>query len=510
MPDAIDKTAELFAKQAEQIRTRLITELAAVYKKGGDPAAFAEQMLSANFSEHIIRDMGFGADMDSLFAEYDKIAGSVAKTFGAVSQVAVEQLKSLDSLFFMEHVRDVGEALTRQMVYATYTGITEKALIENLLNATKKLSEAQIGSLTNTALRTFGRGTFAATAAEYAPADAKFVYVGPSIGARPICLEILAAGPMTRAEISAQFGDAFINGGGFNCRHSFALVTEGMGISKKAETDDKYAYKDSNITIENIETPKPREGFGHGFYDAKVNGGIYHNTTAEGLESLIENYDATLPVSFSTAASKKLIDKGYDGVSIRYNVKNRIGKYTAYDGDAGKYYGYDEFRTLLPNINNFELVVTDEMAEIIKIINAPGFNRAILNNIDYEYIGTIDFLSRYNIIPISRSGMSSTFFNITASSKTTDILNILKNPPKTKITKLGIGYLKNYDIEYIGGEFRIIDMSREVNGTIGNRVGLDWREISKRSGDIHETKYSYLTKSELDRYIEEAKKVLNP
>uniref|UniRef100_A0A6M3KEV0 Putative capsid morphogenesis protein n=1 Tax=viral metagenome TaxID=1070528 RepID=A0A6M3KEV0_9ZZZZ len=227
MPDAIDKTAELFAKQAEQIRTRLITELAAVYKKGGDPAAFAEQMLKANFSEHIIRDMGFGADMDSLFAEYDKIAGDVAKTFGAVSQVAVEQLKTLDSLFFMEHVRDVGEALTRQMVYAVYTGITEKALIENLLNATKKLSEAQIGSLTNTALRTFGRGTFAATAAEYAPADAKFVYVGPSDDkTRPICQEILAAGAMTRAEISARFGDAFISGGQFNCRHSWQLVTE--------------------------------------------------------------------------------------------------------------------------------------------------------------------------------------------------------------------------------------------------------------------------------------------
>ena len=155
MPDAIDKTAELFAMQAEQIRTKIVAELAAVYKKGGDPAAFADQMLSANFSEHIIRDLGFGADMDSLLAEYDNIASGVAKTFGAVSQVAVEQLKTLDSLFFMNHVQDVGTALTRQMVYAVYTGIGEKALIENLLTATKSLSQAQIGSLTNTALRTF-------------------------------------------------------------------------------------------------------------------------------------------------------------------------------------------------------------------------------------------------------------------------------------------------------------------------------------------------------------------
>ena len=122
MPDTIDKTAELFAMQAEQIRTKIVSELAAVYKKGGDPAAFADQMLSANFSEHIIRDLGFGADMDSLLAEYDNIASGVAKTFGAVSLVAVEQLKTLDSRFFMKHVRDAGDALTRQTV--SYTHLT--------------------------------------------------------------------------------------------------------------------------------------------------------------------------------------------------------------------------------------------------------------------------------------------------------------------------------------------------------------------------------------------------
>ena len=232
MPDSIENIAAAFAMQSEKIRTKLISEMANIYKRGGDPSNFAEQMLSANFSEHIIRDLGFGKDMDSLFAEYDKIAGGVAKTFGEVSSFVVEQLKTLDSLFFMEHVRDVGEALTRQMVYAAYTGITEKALIENLMIATKKLSEAQIGSLTNTALRTFSRGTFAMTAQEYAPKDAKYQYVGGVIledASRPFCkknYEKIFTLAEAQALTNDQGGGAFIEGGGHNCRHWFELVTE--------------------------------------------------------------------------------------------------------------------------------------------------------------------------------------------------------------------------------------------------------------------------------------------
>ena len=230
MPDAIDRTAALFAAQAEKIRQAIIIELAGVYTKGGNPAVFAEQMLKANFSEHIIRDLGFGADMDSLFAEYDKIVAGVAKTFGNVSAVTVGQLKTLDSLFFMEHVRDVSEALTRQMVYAAYTGITEKALIDNLLNATKKLSAAQIGSLTNTALRTFGRSTFAATAQELAPADAMFLFNGAGLipTSRPFCVENV--GKIFTIEqamhlVNDQGGSAWWEGGGWGCRHPWSLVT---------------------------------------------------------------------------------------------------------------------------------------------------------------------------------------------------------------------------------------------------------------------------------------------
>jgi len=222
-----DKAAEYFAMQVEQIRKKLINELVEIYKKGGDPAVFAEQMLSANFTEHIIRDLGFADEMNSLFAEYDKIAGGIAKTFGQVSTAAVEQLKTLDSLFFMEHVRDVGEALTRQMVYAVYTRIDEKTLIENLMAATKSLSEEQIGTLVNTSLRTFERGTFAITAEEYAPKDATYIYVGPDDDrTRPECQEMLAAGELTLEEIESRFPGALINGGGWGCRHSWQMVVE--------------------------------------------------------------------------------------------------------------------------------------------------------------------------------------------------------------------------------------------------------------------------------------------
>lgn len=231
MSSKIDRAAGVFATQAERIRKRLVNELVAAYRKSEDPAVLIERILSVDFGKYIIQDLGLSVELDSLLSEYDSIAKDIAKIFGSVSRVAVEQLKTLDSLFFMRHVRDVGDELKRQMVYAVYTDISEKALLENLMSATARLSEAQIGSLVNTALRTFSRGTFAATAVELSPPNAKYRYTGGELieTSRPFCVENFGK-VFTLEEAmnlrNDQGGCAFIEGGGFNCRHFFELVVE--------------------------------------------------------------------------------------------------------------------------------------------------------------------------------------------------------------------------------------------------------------------------------------------
>ena len=59
-----------------------------------------------------------------------------------------------------------------------------------------------------------------------APADTKFVYIGPADSkTRDFCLELMAAGELTRDEIQKRGWSASLTeGGGVNCRHNWELA----------------------------------------------------------------------------------------------------------------------------------------------------------------------------------------------------------------------------------------------------------------------------------------------
>ena len=76
--------------------------------------------------------------------------------------------------------------------------------------------------------------------AELDPANATYVYLGIiDDKTRDICLEMMSAGALTRSEIDSRYAGAFIDGGGFNCRHRWARETS---VSRKL-TDPKDAAK---------------------------------------------------------------------------------------------------------------------------------------------------------------------------------------------------------------------------------------------------------------------------
>ena len=58
------------------------------------------------------------------------------------------------------------------------------------------------------------------------PDNLMYVFTGP-VDSRTsdICLQILAAGPMTLKQIDNNFPGTFLNGGHFNCRHQFRRYT---------------------------------------------------------------------------------------------------------------------------------------------------------------------------------------------------------------------------------------------------------------------------------------------
>ena len=65
-----------------------------------------------------------------------------------------------------------------------------------------------------------------------------YVYEGPADDrTRDECLQMMAAGKLTKQEIQDRFGNAFIDGGGYNCRHSWVRVTEAVEVDPEGATD---------------------------------------------------------------------------------------------------------------------------------------------------------------------------------------------------------------------------------------------------------------------------------
>jgi hypothetical protein len=116
-------------------------------------------------------------------------------------------------------------------------GKTEREIAQSMLGSVLRPDQAE--TLANTALNTFERNVTAQMTA-FDPADATYVYQGPiDQKTRDICLKMMASGSMTRDEIDSQYPGAFVDGGGYNCRHRFARETS---VSRKL-TDPQQAEK---------------------------------------------------------------------------------------------------------------------------------------------------------------------------------------------------------------------------------------------------------------------------
>ncbi|MFQ6615099.1 MAG: hypothetical protein ACE5D1_09685, partial [Fidelibacterota bacterium] len=158
--------------------------------------------------------------------EYLKLLKELEK-IGEVTPEMLQGLKELDqSTMFGFLNADLNNAVKKTVAKGLLGGLSEEAMVELLLSGDGgSLTTPQLETLINTALNTYSR-TVTAAMAESLPKRTKYLYIGPvDDKTRDICLAMIDAGALTRAEIDAQFPGAFVDGGGFNCRHRWAQQT---------------------------------------------------------------------------------------------------------------------------------------------------------------------------------------------------------------------------------------------------------------------------------------------
>ena len=216
------------------------------------------------------------------------------------------------------------------------SGMADSEILNQLSKVTTSKHAAQ--AMLNTKLNTLSR-VATNTMMKDAPADTKYVYVGPvDDRTRDDCLDMASADRLTEAEIISQFGAAvLVDGGGINCRHKWEIASdEGIKLFEGKQAQQVIAgKKDKQIPITSLKNAgkftntKDAIKFmsANGVENAAISNmdlGVVNEMT-KALSKIPQIYRGSIVVG-DFANFKKITDRKLAGGSHNYGVSISIPK----------------------------------------------------------------------------------------------------------------------------------------------------------------------------------------
>ena len=230
-----DQIAQQFAQALQKAQAQMVEDILDL-KQSLTRDEFISLISTLDVDDYIFNQIGMQNDLNQYIASYEGVLLGMEAT-GQVTEETLQALVRLDEATFRKQISTMGEQIIDEAVKGIIGNKTEREIAQSMLGSVLRPDQAE--TLANTALNTFERNVTAQMTA-FDPEDATYVYQGPiDEKTRDICLKMMATGSMTRDEIDSQYPGAFVDGGGFNCRHRWARETS---VSKKL-TDPQQAEK---------------------------------------------------------------------------------------------------------------------------------------------------------------------------------------------------------------------------------------------------------------------------
>ena len=230
-----DQIAQQFAQALQKAQAQMVEDILDL-KQSLTRDEFISLISTLDVDDYIFNQIGMQNDLNQYIASYESVLLGMEAT-GQVTEETLQALVRLDEATFRNQISLMGEKVIDEAVKGIIGGKTEREIAQSMIDVGFERYEAE--TLANTALNTFERNVTSQMTA-FDPADATYVYQGPiDEKTRDICLKMMASGSMTRDDIDSQYPGAFVDGGGFNCRHRWARETS---VSRKL-TDPQQAEK---------------------------------------------------------------------------------------------------------------------------------------------------------------------------------------------------------------------------------------------------------------------------
>lgn len=228
-----EKIAEQFAQALQKAQAQMVEDILDL-QRTLTRSEFISLISTLDVDDYIFNKIGLQKDLDKYISSYQGVLSGMEFT-GAVTEETLLALVRLDEATFRKQISSMGEQVIDEAVKGIIGGKTEREIAQSMLGNVLRPDQAE--TLANTALNTFERNVTAEMAVNDPP-NATYVYQGPiDQKTRDICLKMMSSGSLTRDQIDSQYPGAFVDGGGFNCRHRWAKETS---VSKKL-TDPKEA-----------------------------------------------------------------------------------------------------------------------------------------------------------------------------------------------------------------------------------------------------------------------------
>ena len=228
-----ERIAEQFAQALQKAQAQMVEDILDL-QRTLTRSEFISLISTLDVDEYIFNKIGLQKDLDKYISSYQGVLSGMEFT-GAVTEETLLALVRLDEATFRKQISSMGEQVIDEAVKGIIGGKTEREIAQSMLGNVLRPDQAE--TLANTALNTFERNVTAEMAVNDPP-NATYVYQGViDDRTRDICLKMMSSGSLTRDEIDSQYPGAFVDGGGFNCRHRWAKETS---VSRKL-TDPKEA-----------------------------------------------------------------------------------------------------------------------------------------------------------------------------------------------------------------------------------------------------------------------------
>ncbi len=230
--DIIKATAEGYEQVIAKAERLLAAEVVKMFQELGDKEAVLVALSKLDMEDFLLEKVGIGAEIDAILEVYGSGILRNMKMYGEITDEMLNALTELDRATLIANAKNMAGRVKAELRRGILAGLGIEEIEAGLADS---FPPALAKTLANTLMNTFSRSVNLEMA-DSLPKTQKYIYEGPvDEVTRDICLEMSSAGPLTMAEIDSRFPGAFIDGGGFNCRHQWVPVETVPGALKKSD-----------------------------------------------------------------------------------------------------------------------------------------------------------------------------------------------------------------------------------------------------------------------------------